>query len=158
MKRILIQQLLFIICLSSAYGQEISIRWRELSDTELELNATFINNSERSISFYKPRESDFCNGIMTLVFSSRQGDAINYPCEEERQSDEIQIRCDNAISLRTGEKFSSKYLLILPRDMVKSTKKISLQLNFRDFKFTGNTTYELFRGILKTEETESDKL
>jgi hypothetical protein len=152
MKGIILKFLCLTFCISTAYAQKISISCRALDNNEIELTTTLTNNSEQFLSFYKPKIKDFCNGIVVMKFYLTKGDTLDYFCKELTQIDEIQIRCDNTISLGNGEVFSTKYILSLPQEVLIDVKKIFFQVNFKDFEFSGNASYKLFKGILKTEQ------
>lgn len=152
MKGIILKFWCLTFCISSTYAQEISISCRTLDNNEIELTTFLTNNSEQLLSFYKPKIKDFCNGIVVMKFYLTKGDTLDYFCEELTQIDEIRVRCDNTISLKNGEVFSTKYILRLPQEIVNNVKKILFQVNFKDFEFSGDAPYKLFKGILKTEQ------
>jgi hypothetical protein len=117
-------------------SQNVSLKTNiELENDQIKLEYTITNKSQKMISFYKPNELDFCNGILYLVFKDKAGNEMEFNnCDELLHLDAIRLNCTNLRVLGSEESFTFMLKVDKPT-FIDNSYSVKSQISYNDIYF-----------------------
>lgn len=143
--------LLLFICKS--FSQKLEITDITKNEGFLKVNLKLTNDKMEKTAFFKPRLTDFCNGIISLTLKTENKTMEYNICNIISQIDSIALRCSNVFFLEFEESLEFNYEIEF-FEYLKNGDKIKCQINYQDVNFVDNEkdiSQMLFKGVLTTD-------